>query len=157
VLIPPQSFMVHPQYISDAIYDLTSNADRIFLSYPFALLSASTLNKVSKLSRLFFFQDVILVHRNTCTTLQTQTLNGIKTSETFCRLSAKTVICLSFKQTLFDHVCILARKGVLGHTELQPELTDHNRFFPYIVGYAKTNVIGSRTSFVIAAVLFCIH
>ena len=150
--------MVQPQYISDAIYDLTSNADRIFLSYPFTLLSASTPNKVIKLSRLFFFfQDGILVHRNTCTTLQTQTLNGIKTSETFCRLSARTATCLSFKQTFFDHVCILMRKGVLGHRKLQPELTNHNRFIPHTVGYARTNVIGSRTSFFIASVRSSIH
>ena len=47
--------MAHPQCISYAIYDLTSNAERIFLSYPFSLLSAGTLNKVIKLSRIFFF------------------------------------------------------------------------------------------------------
>jgi hypothetical protein len=59
------------------------------------------------LLRLIFFQGGILVHRNICVTFQTQILNGIKTRETFCRLSAKTATCLSFKQTFFDYISIV--------------------------------------------------
>jgi hypothetical protein len=96
--------MVLPQYIRDAIYDLTSNAERIFLSCLFSLLSAGTMKKVM-LSCLLFFKGGILVHRNICVTLQTQTSNGIKTRETF--LSAKTATCLSFKQSFFDYISIV--------------------------------------------------
>jgi len=63
----------------------------------------------------------------------------------------------SYKRHTSLTVRTLTRKGVLGHRKPQSELTDHNRFIPNTVRYARTNVIGSRISFVIASVRSSIH
>jgi len=52
----------------------------------------------------FFLGVVFCFIETSVLPFRQKTLNGIKTRETFRRLSAKTATCLSFKQTFFDYV-----------------------------------------------------